>query len=64
MLTVPVAIAISFTQSMYSVSESVREIQPVLNVSNPSLINITVEVFTTDGTAFGKYVATSIAITI
>ena len=52
---VPIAISISFTQSMYSVIESAGRIQPTLAISNPSLIDITVEIFTTNVTALGKY---------
>lgn len=40
---------------MYSVIESAGQIQPVLSVINPSLIDITVEVFTTNASAVGKY---------
>ena len=50
-----IAITISFTQSMYSVIESAGRIQPVLFIINPSLTDITVEVFTTNVSAFGKY---------
>ena len=49
-----IAIEISFTQSSYNANESTGVIQPVLNLSNPSMTDIMVEVFTTDITAFGK----------
>ena len=51
----PIAVEISFNQSLYWANESIGVIQPVLHLSNPSLTNIMVEVFTTDITAFGKW---------
>ena len=40
---------------MYSVNESVGLAQPMLNLSKPSTTNITVEVYSTDGSAIGEY---------
>ena len=44
-----------FSQLMYSVNENAGLVQPVLLLSIPSLFDITVQVFTTDGTATGEY---------
>lgn len=51
---------------MYSVIESAGHIQPVLSISNQTLTNITVEVFTTNvsQTAIGKYIAIIIIMTM
>jgi len=53
-LILPIAITVSFNQSTYSVDEDDRPAQPVLVLSNPSSSDITVQVFSTDGTATGK----------
>jgi len=46
---------ISFSQSMYNVSESTGRIRPVINISNPLSIDITLEILTTNGATSGKY---------
>ena len=43
-----------FRNSMYSVNEDDKLIQPVLILSDPLSTNITVEVFSTDGSATGE----------
>ena len=43
-----------FGQSAYSVNENDEPAQAVLVLSNPSSIDITVEVYNTDGSAFGE----------
>ena len=48
-------VTVRFNQSTYSVSEDAGAVQPVLVLSNPSSTNITVVVYTTNGTAFGEY---------
>ena len=53
-IIIPVALTIFFSQSVYIANESTG-LQPVLYISNPSHADITVEVFTTDITAVGKY---------
>jgi len=45
---------VSFNQSTYSVDEDDGPAQPVLVLSSPSSTDITVQVFSTDGTATGK----------
>ena len=49
-----VAITISFNESTYNVDESAELLQSVLVLSNPSSTNITVEVFSIDGSATGQ----------
>ena len=44
-----------FSQSAYSVNEGAGAAQPVLVLSNPSSTDITAVVYSTNGTAFGKY---------
>ena len=41
-------------QSMYNVNEDDGPAQPVLVLSNPSSTDITISVFSTDGSATGK----------
>ena len=53
-----IAIAVFFNQSTYSVDES-DVLYPVLVLSNPSLTDITVRMFSTDGSATGEYHAAS-----
>ena len=43
-----------FVQQSYNVNEAEGNVQPVLVLSNPSTTAITVEVFSTDGSATGK----------
>ena len=50
-----VDIMVSFSQSMYNISEDAGPAQPVLILSNPSSTDITVVVFSTDGSATGEY---------
>ena len=49
--TVP---AVSFEQQNYNVNETDGKVEPVLVLSKPSVADITVEVFSTDGSAAGK----------
>ena len=49
------AITVKFSQPTYSVNEDAGPMKPVLVLSNPSSTNITVQVFTTDGSATGEY---------
>ena len=49
-----VAVVVFFNQSAYSVDES-DVLYPLLALSNPSLTDITVQVFSTDGSATGEY---------
>ena len=44
-----------FNQSLYNVNEDAGPVQPVLVISNPSSIDITVQVTNTDGSATGEY---------
>ena len=44
-----------FSQSLYSVDEDTGVTQPVLVLTNPASTDITVEVFSTYGTAIGEY---------
>ena len=50
-----IGLTLKFNQSVYSVDEDEELVQPVLALSNPSSYHITVEVFSTDGTATGMY---------
>ena len=45
---------VSFEQQTYNISEADGNVQPVLVLSNPSATAITVEVFSTNGSATGK----------
>jgi len=45
---------VNFNQSTYHVDEDDGPVQPVLVLSNPSLNDITISVFSTDGSAAGK----------
>ena len=49
------AITVRFSETTYSVDENAGPARPELVLSNPSTTDITVEVFNTNGTAFGKY---------
>jgi len=49
-----VAPTVNFSQSAYNVDEGDGPAQPVLILSNPSSTDITVSVFSTDGSATGK----------
>ena len=48
-----VATAISFDQSAYSIAEDGGLVQPVLVLSNPSSVSITIQVVETGTTATG-----------
>ena len=49
-----VVITVTFSQSTYSYDEDAGPAQHVLVLSNPSSTDITVQVFSTDGTATGE----------
>ena len=44
-------VGVSFNQSTYTVNESSQQVQPVLVLSKPSSVNITVQVTDTASTA-------------
>ena len=46
---------VSFNQSTHNVDENDGPAQPVLVLSNPSSTDIIISVFSTDGSATGKY---------
>ena len=46
---------VSFSQSVYIFAEIDESVQIRLVLSMPSSINVTVQVFNTDGTATGEY---------
>ena len=50
-----VAVTVNFSRTTYNVDEDDGPAQPVLVLSNPSSTDITVQVFTTDGSATGEY---------
>ena len=47
--------SVNFSQSAYSVDENDGIVQLTLVLSIPSSSDITIEVFSTDGSAIGKY---------
>ena len=49
-----IAPQLSFNQSTHNVDEDDGPAQPVLVLSNPSSTDITISVFSTDGSATGK----------
>ena len=49
-----IACTVFFSQSTYSFNEDAGPVQPVLDLSNPSSTDITVQVSTSDGTATGE----------
>ena len=60
-----------FNQSTYNIDEDDGPAQPVLVLSNPSSTDITISVFSTDGSATGKdtllpynWIATKISIIV
>ena len=53
---------VKFEQPTYNVSESDGRVEPVLVLSNPSSSVITVQVFSTDGSATGKQLTISCTI--
>ena len=56
------AATINFIQQEYSVNEADKRVEPVLVLSNPSSSVITVQVFSTDGSATGKQLTISCTI--
>ena len=54
-----IAANISFEQLTYTVNETDGRVEPVLVLSNPSSSVITVQVFSTDGSATGKQLTIS-----
>ena len=56
------AAAISFEQRIYDVNETDGNLQTTLVLSNPSSSVITVQVFSTDGSATGKQLTISYTI--
>lgn len=55
-----VGLMVKFNESTYSVDEDKGLVQPVLVLSNPSSYQLTIGVFSTDGTATGMYIWTVI----
>ena len=49
-----IAVTVRFEQPTYTVNETDGRVEPVLVLSNPSSSVITVQVFSTDGSATGK----------
>ena len=49
-----IAAALDFNQSVYNFYEDSGVVQLILVLSNPSSMDITVEVFNTDGSAIGS----------
>ena len=47
-------VGVSFNQSTYTVNESSQQVQPVLVLSKPSSVNITIQVTDTASTATSK----------
>ena len=52
--TLYIVATLDFDQSVYSVDEDNGVVQVILLLSNPSSSDITVQVFTTDGSATGN----------
>ena len=57
-----IAATVSFEQLVYNVNETDEGVEPVLVLSNPSSSVITVQVFSTDGSATGKQLTISCTI--
>ena len=55
---------LKFNQSAYNVDEDDGPAQPVLVLSNPSSTDITISVFSTDGSATGKIVCICLSVNI
>lgn len=51
-----IAPMVKFEQPVYSVNEYDTTARPVLVLTKPSSINISIQVFTTDGSATGEYI--------
>jgi len=58
-----IAPAVNFNQSTYNVDEDDGPAQPVLVLSNPSSISITISVFSTNGSATGKDILLPLTLT-
>ena len=56
------AATVRFQQQTYTVNETDGRVEPVLVLSNPSSSVITVQVFSTDGSATGKQLTISCTI--
>ena len=56
------AATINFMQQAYNVNEADGKVEPVLVLSNPSSTDLTVQVFSTDGSATGKQLTISCTI--
>ena len=54
-LSTSIVVYVYFNESTYSINENAGPVQPVLELSNTSSTDITVEVFTTNGSATGEY---------
>ena len=48
-------VSVRFNQPMQSINESNGFIQTVLALNSPSSVNITIHVFSIDGSALGKF---------
>ena len=59
-----VAIDVFFSESIYTVNETGRHVQPVLVLSNPSSTDVTVEVTLGKGTATGKLTNSNIIVIV
>ena len=57
-----IAVTVSFAQPTYNVIEDDGKIEPALVLSNPSSSIITVQVFSTNGSATGKQLTISCTI--
>ena len=55
-----VAAVVSLNQLTYSVNEDNTLLQPTLILTNPSSTDITIEVLSANGSAFGKYIASTL----
>ena len=53
-----------FDQSTYNVNENAGPVQPVLLISEPLSIDITVQIITIDGSATGEYYSILVTIDI
>ena len=50
-----IAVTVNFNQTKYLVNQRDGPVQPVIVLSNPSSIDITVRVISIDGTATGEW---------
>ena len=58
-----VAISVNFSQSLYTNDESTRVTQPILLLSNPSSIDIAVQIQSINISAYGKHGQNPMSIT-